>query len=354
MGRLPFSFRPTVASRRAFTNNVHMIRVAIIAVLAVSGASFAQLSEPFEPRGAIRTPEQAAQAKSGAELRELKRALGGVRYRHFDGAKPDGVAQAGVAELERTLKASANPRKYAVALDVFRRSDARARSALLEVMAQDGSDGALGALAFLSCREDEAYGERATALLIERAETARKSPSVLWVVQRMLAQPHVPTASRAAGLVDAIDLIDAVPMLIVTQTFSHDDGRSQSLGTAEDIQVKEDAVERELWFGIRLAPPVYETLEGRSGIIDYERVYTSPRMPRDYSKRASHQQTDFYRGEVHDALIEVTTRAWGQSTEYLGWDVELWKKWYIEEFQPAMLAKRAVEQAPPVQTPAQP
>jgi hypothetical protein len=53
-----------------------------------------------------------------------------------------------------------------------------------------------------------------------------------------------------------------------------------------------------------------------------------------------------YRYEVHNALVGLTSAAWGQSTAKLGFDKKAWEQWYTGEFLPYMAAKKA-ESAPP-------
>ena len=41
-----------------------------------------------------------------------------------------------------------------------------------------------------------------------------------------------------------------------------------------------------------------------------------------------------YRTEIHNILVGMTSDDWGQSTEYLGYDINAWWHWYNEEYLP--------------------
>jgi hypothetical protein len=47
-----------------------------------------------------------------------------------------------------------------------------------------------------------------------------------------------------------------------------------------------------------------------------------------------------YRFEVHNALVGMSSEAWGQPTDRLGFDIPKWRKWYTDDFLPAMAQKQ--------------
>ena len=46
-----------------------------------------------------------------------------------------------------------------------------------------------------------------------------------------------------------------------------------------------------------------------------------------------------YRTEVHTALVNLSTRDWGRSTDHLGWDMKQWWTWYNDQYVPHMIAR---------------
>jgi len=50
-----------------------------------------------------------------------------------------------------------------------------------------------------------------------------------------------------------------------------------------------------------------------------------------------------YRTAVHRSLTSLSGRAWGKSTEHLGYDQDAWRTWYNEELLPH-LAMRDVRE----------
>jgi hypothetical protein len=46
-----------------------------------------------------------------------------------------------------------------------------------------------------------------------------------------------------------------------------------------------------------------------------------------------------YLYDVHNSLVDLSSKAWGRPTDKLGFDIPAWRKWYTEEFLPDQAKK---------------
>lgn len=301
--------------------------------------------------------EQAAEAR---RLREFERSVNGVRFRRF-GAPPNESRRAiGGAEVERLLRAEPSPRKFTVAWESFARADEPARLSLLDAFEAEGSAGAWAMLAWLAVREDNALGDRARGLLASAGGAHADPDAVADIVEHGVLSEHPLYAQRAGLLAEAMDLYEAIPALIVGQIWPPE-ARSMEAGNADRILIRQRM------------PPLFEnpfdpywhmrqsSVEGESagsGVIEVQRR-SSPRgwehhwahLPRDFSSRRTDAQPVFHRGGTHETLVRMTTRLWGKPTDHLGWDVDMWRRWFFEELQPTLLRRGPVTPLPLWPTP---
>lgn len=309
-----------------------MLQSLTLAAVLLTAAPAVVAAPPAEPSA----PAQAT--NDARRLIDFERAMNALRARYFDANRTPTRRALGAAAVERTLRAEPDPRKFSIAWRVFARADGAARVCLQDAFAADASDGAWTMLAWLALRQNNPLGERARALLQANAAHARNIPIIadLTIGGVLNADPAV--AHRASFLADAIDLHDAVPAMIVGQIWPPN-ARSGAAGRADLVYVR--STKPPIWpdpfdpnYLARL-----ESAEARmagSGVIEVQRRTRSRAMPRDFSQPSPNRQAVFHRAGTHASLVRLTTRAWGRPTDHMAWDVEIWKAWYIEEFQGAL------------------
>lgn len=289
------------------------------------------------------TSRRSQQAAEAGRLSNFERALNGVRFRYFDAPDRDGRRTIGIARLERLLRAEPDPRKYSIAWDAFARVNATDRAAIIDAFALSDSDAGWTMLGWLAVFEDGPLGDRAMDSLAARRDRVRWLVGITEIAEGAILSEHPLHAQRASLMVEALGLVDVVPAMIVGQIWPPD-ARSAEEGLTDRIYVRQTRPPPPQFddFLVRLRPMRHHSMEaeyGGSGVIEVQRRLVGRNMPRDFSQPRFDGQPVFHRGGTHESLIRMTTREWGRPTDYLGWDVALWQRWYIEEFQPLIVQR---------------
>jgi len=291
------------------------------------------------------SPAPTARSQHAAEagrLRNFERALNGVRFRYFDAPDRGGRRTLGIARLERLLRAEPDPRKYSLAWDAFARVNEIDRAAIIDIFASTDTDAGWTMLGWLAVFEDGPLGDRALDSLAARRDRVRWLVGITEIAEGAILSEHPLHAQRASLLVEAVGLVDVVPAMIVGQIWPPD-ARSAEEGLSDRIYLRQTRPPPAQFndFLARNRPMRLHSLEAEyagSGVIQVKR--REHFGIRDFSSRNRNLQPVFHRGGTHESLIRMTTREWGRPTDYLGWDVAQWQRWYIEEFQPLVVERR--------------
>lgn len=345
----------TLAPARETMKNVGMVRSwLLLAVFALGAPTLAGGDAPT-PLAQV----EAASRQDARRLREFERGLNGIRFRYFDAPPLRSRRELGMARVERALRAEPDPRKYSIAWDVFSRVDEADRASLIDAFAAADEDAGWLMIGWLAVFEDNALGNRAGKLLGARSDRVRGLDGLREIAESGILGIHPLYAQRAGILAVETQLVGVVPAMIVGQIWPPD-ARSQAGGTPDLIEIRQPLAPP-LTFDDLIAPRALRTgsidaeMAG-SGIIQVDRRVFGGQfgryaaaLPRDFSVPRYDRQKVFYRGGTHDSLVALTTRLWGRSTDFLGWDVALWQRWYVEDFQPEMQRReRVVIPAPPI------
>lgn len=258
-------------------------------------------------------------------VRELERALNGIRAKHFGGMRSSEIRKDGWRRFREALEEFAQPlpgEAISVALDVLEREATDVRLALLTFLSEQGTEQGDAALAWVSCFEgDEQVREAGLELLVARAETAGLPFGAKLVLDRALRSGRDAHAAASARAIEALGLLEAIPLLITAQVSGAGGSVSDANGAKAYILVGQQRT-----YVAGLTPvvgnstvafqPEMATLTTGSLLVVGDSMVTS------------------YRTEVHESLVRMTTAAWGRSTAYLGWDVDGWRRWHREVFEP--------------------
>ncbi len=345
----------TLAPTRETMKNTGMARSWLLLAAFALGAPTLAGGDAPTPLAQV----EAASREDARRLREFERTLNGIRFRYFDAPPLRSRRELGMARVEQALRAEPDPRKYSIAWDVFSRVEEASRASLVDAFAAADEDAGWLMLGWLAVFEDSPLGDRATALLEARAERVRGLDGLREIAESGILSVHPLFAQRAGIMAVAVQLPGVVPAMIVGQIWPPD-GRSQAGGTPDLIVVRQPLAPY-LTFDDLLAPRALRTgsIEAEmagSGIIEVDRRVFGGQfgrrgayLPRDFSVPRYDRQKYFYRGGTHESLVALTTQLWGKPTDYLGWDVELWRRWYLEEFEPEMQRRASVViPAPPI------
>ncbi len=306
-----------------------------MALLALCGVSWIAAGEPGHV-GAAHAPAGVERSAASGEdrsaylrsLRELERSLNAIRARHFGSVRVPDLRKEGMRRVRETLDGFARPlpgEAISAAVDVFEREANDVRLGLLSYIADQGTHDSDATLAWLACfeRNDEVR-ESSLGMLVEGARARRVAYGVKLALDRALRSGDDAHAAASARVIEALGLLEAIPLLISAQV-GNGGTPAEPRGVRAFILVGQQQT-----FVSGLTPvvgngsvafqPEISTLTTGSLLVVRDAVVTS------------------YRTEVHDALVRMTSGAWGRSTAYLGWDVEAWRRWHAEVFVPHLEA----------------
>lgn len=259
--------------------------------------------------------QQEARERTEKELRKL-------RFAHFETTHAPTRAEG----IEK-LKQYNDPALFPLLIDIFAREDSDVRLAVLDMFAsQQGPEGdaALTWEALFDSQQlvrDEAMLRMQDRL---RASDGALPESAKLVLYQAFKSSNPTSRGLAAGLADTLNLVEAIPWMVTTQlqvsggnSGELDDGRGslafiavgQQTAYVSDLQpvVSDNAV--------GFDPQVSVINTGTVVRVDDAVVYS-------------------YNLDVHNALVRMTSRLWGQPTDELGWDYRRWMQWYKGEFTP--------------------
>lgn len=283
------------------------------------------LQTPLPERGAVpsiapgRDPVPLSRSDS-KRTREWHGIIDSIKKKYFRSGRSALERAEGIEELRRIDDSAA----FQPMFELLEGEDDDVRLAILEHFSANDSSGQ-AALAWTAIfAEDSALRYEATRRIATPPDAA-----VLAVLDGALRDTRHAVVSHAASLANALDVLDAIPLLIFNQATIDDysdTGDLAWIAIGTQISYVQDLIPV-VGAGSGAFDPVIGTiLEGTVLAIQDAIVIV-------------------YRTEVHFALRSMTTRDWGKPTEYLGYDMKRWWQWFNEEYVPykqaqALEAKR--------------
>jgi hypothetical protein len=205
---------------------------------------------------------------------------------------------------------------------------------MLEVLNSEQDDVRLMMLEHFLANGDAGQAALAWAAIYSRDNSLRyeatvrlKRPacrSVLAVIDGSLRSKNDDVISNAATLANALDVFEAIPLLIYAQSVPEDGNESNAgsggggnawIATGQQMSYIADLVPV-VGNGVAAYRPIIGTITEGS-VFQVDDVVVT-----------------IYRREVHVALVSLSTRDWGQSTESLGYDRSRWRAWHDQHYQP--------------------
>ena len=257
----------------------------------------------------------------GAKQRNYRKQIQAIRHKHFGKMRVAKVRQQGIDQiLEFT-----DPAAYEPLINELVKEADDVRLALLDHFSQQGDDGQ-GALAWIAVYEkDPAIRNESMMRLVSPA-----TGPVLNVLDQALRSRNDHIATNAGALAGALNALETIPLLIFAQA------ASSPVNSRGDLAWM--AIETQIAFTQGLEPVVGDGSAGFRPIIGV--------ISDGFVLRIVDAVAISYRTQIHISLVAMTTHDWGQSTEYLGYDMGQWREWYNTEYIPfkneqAELAKLA-------------
>lgn len=286
--------------------------LALILTSVLAHAAFSQA--PQSPKKTIedlRQPRPSASERSQqwrARIKEIVR-------EHFAAGRSSQKRGEGLDAL-RELN---DPAAFQPMLELLHSEQDDVRLMMLEHFLANGEAGQ-AALAWAAVYSgDSALRYEATRRIVRPA-----CRSALAVLDGSLRSRHEDVISNAATLANALDVFEAIPLLIYAQSVPGNTPDSSSgaggggnawIATGQQMAYIADLVPV-VGNGVAAYRPIIGTItEGSVFQVDDVMVM-------------------IYRREVHVALVSLSTRDWGQSTESFGYDRRRWWAWNDRVYQP--------------------
>ena len=276
----------------------------------------------------------AEELKQRAVVRDYGRQIRLIRHKHFGEIKIEQVRAQGIAQLVEFT----DPAAFAPLIEELAREKDDVKLALLDHFGRQGDQGQ-AALAW------EAIFDRDPAIRNE-AMKRMVSPApepVLYILNSALRSDRNDVVNNAATLTNALNIIDAIPLLILAQAAITD------TGGGEKGDVAWIAIQTERAFVSGLQPVVGDASGAFSPIVGI--------LHEGVVLRVLDAVVIEYRTFVHDALVNMTTNDWGQSTEAMGYNAKAWWAWYNQQYIPFKKQQdtaAALSAPPPVPPPTPP
>ncbi|HYF13989.1 MAG TPA: hypothetical protein VD971_02830 [Phycisphaerales bacterium] len=280
-----------------------------------------------EQSESVRRYHEQKQARLSKE-KEIRR----LRLKHFGQIRSTQIRQEGILKLREL----AEPALFPLLIDVFKREDDDVRLELLDIFKRSESLEGDAALAWQAVFDKDArIREAATQRLDERQRESEKPQLVRdqarMVVYEGLTSSRASNGLNAARLAENLKLVELIPWLAASQLRAQavqTGGAREGAGALAWI-----AVGTQTSFVSDLQPVVAEAA------VAFDPQVSS--VTEGTLVRVIDATVYSYNVDIHNALVRLSSAAWGQSTARLGWDYRAWMSWYRDEFEPYWAAKQA-------------
>ena len=284
------------------------------------------------------SPEARAKAEVRRKQRLIERELRRIRHQYFRAVNNTEIRQVGLAMMREYT----DPIAFEPLLEVFGASDAEAREAMLDHIAARATPEGDAALTWAAVYGENEWARNSAAYRVHGrfGETGEVTLGQQRIIAAGLAESAGEPITAAANLASMLKLYQAIPMLINAQV----GGGGSGGATEREGALGQIWIAQQKTFVSDLQPVVSDSAVG----FDPELSVVSEGVV----MRVMDASVVIYRHEVHQALIGLSSDAWGRSTADLGWDPDAWHRWYADDLLPH-LAERAepASQAEPDQGP---
>lgn len=244
-----------------------------------------------------------------AKQRNFRKQIQKIRRKHFGKIRVAKIRQQGLEQImEFTDPAAFEP----LIKELAKEAD-DIRLALLDHFSQQGDYGQ-GALAWLAVYDkDPAIRNESMMRLVAPA-----TGPVLNILDQALRSRNDVVATNAGALAGALNALEVIPLLIFAQAAT---SAAESKGDLAWM-----AIETQIVFTAGLVPVVGDNAGAFQPILGV--------ISDGFVLRIVDAVAITYRTQIHYSLVSMTTNDWGQSTEYLGYDMGQWRQWYNTEYIP--------------------
>lgn len=272
-----------------------------------------------------------AMKKSSQTRAQNEKQLRTIRRKHFGLGKGTASRQEGLAKLLEI----AEPAMYPLFIEVFGRDDLETKTTVMGLFEQAASPEGDAALTWMAVFDrDAAAREEALQRAIKRKAkwpVTATPRAVQLVAFEALGSRDAATVTRAGNVVDALNIVEALPWMIAGQA------RSTSSGGATE---RTGAL---AWIVVGTQTNYVSDLEP---VVSEGAVAFDPEISTFTSGtfiRVLDAVVVTYNLELHNALTRFSRRLTNADTDHLGWNYAAWKRWHENEFKPLWAAKVQTE-----------
>jgi hypothetical protein len=246
-----------------------------------------------------------------ADAREYLAQLRGIRRAHFDGKVRPAVREEGLRQLREFV----DPAAFAPMLAAFRGS---APETLLEVYSFLASRGPEGEAA-LAWEAIQSKDKSVRNELVARLTSPPAEP-VLREIDRGLRDDRHLVANAAGYIAGALGAVQAIPLLIFSQAAA--DHAEQQGDLAWIVVGTQNS------YVANVIPVVGDNAGAFQPVLG---MFVEGTL-----LRVMDAVVVTYRIDAHNALVSMTSRLSGSSTEHLGYDMPKWYAWYNDTLVPTL------------------
>src|SRR6185295_1043739 len=255
-----------------------------------------------------------------------------IRAHYFRVARPESVRQEGLAKLRDFNE----PAIYPSLIEIFSTEAIDVRLAVLDLFRDQKTEEGDASLAWVGVFDkDRVIRGAAADRLLERVQDERKEKKdglcdgTKLVMYQGLTRGNEVEKASAAKMASTLGIVEAIPWMIATQIQGQPAGGG---GTGE----RNGAL---AWILVGTQTSYVSDL---TPVVGPNAVAFDPQLSvvnEGSIMRVLDAAVVTYHIDINNALIDLSSREWGQPTRQLGWNIPAWRQWYGNEFVPYLKAK---------------
>jgi hypothetical protein len=280
-------------------------------------------------------PKVAAVAEAAKERRTAEKELRKIRYQYLAQNKHQPKREEGLARLRDYDTAAL----YPLLIDLFKDDQADVKHYLIASFARAENQAGDAALAWMGVYEKSPMIRLAAAdqLRARIAEDSQATQAVRMVLYEGFRTRKNSVMVASAKLASTLNLVELMPWLIASQAVQQPSTSSVATGSGSgEGALAWILVGEQTAFVSDLTPVVGPNAVAFDPQLSVVTTGSIIRILDAYVIE--------YHVELHQELVDWSSREYGQNTGGLGYDYDAWKKWYDQDFVPHLAAVAAERQ----------
>ena len=255
----------------------------------------------------------------------------------FRSIRQPAVRQEGLVKL----RAYASPALFPLLIDIFAGEEPDVRTTLMNLFRDAKNDQGDAALAWMAVHDDRAESRAAATsqLLTRLTEDHASGDQVKFVIFEAMRSGRNETMLAGAQLASNLNLIDVMPWLISAQVV----GQPTQHAVGSGASGSRDGALAWIMGGQQTA-----FVSDLIPVVGPNAVAFDPQLSvinTGVILRVIDAAVVTYHVDIHNALVDWSSREMGESTGGLGFNIPAWRTWYEQTFLPHMAEKARLRKA---------